>query len=248
MQQFKPTHAFILAAGKGTRLKPYTDAMPKPMVEINGRPIIAHIVDKLKEIGVQNITINLHHLGDRIKDYFKDWTSPQFIFSEETELLETGGGVKLALHTMDNAPFFLINGDAFWEDKIGQESALMQLTKSWDPSKMDILLLLQKSNQMKLTKSIGDYNMKEDGVLTRTSDGSGQYMFTGIRITKPDVFASTRAGAFSFRDCMDKAQEQNRLYGVEYNGQWHHISTPQDLHNVNNAIKSQTTPLQTKGQ
>ena len=234
MTNNKPDHAFILAAGKGTRMRPHTNNIPKPMVIINDRPIIDYTVEKLENAGVKNITINLYYLGDRIENHFKDKRSPNITFSKETELLETGGGVKLALHTMDNEPFYLINGDAFWNDKKGEKTALEQLKTNWNPEKMDILLLLQPVNNMSLTKGVGDYNIDKDGIATRTPDKSGAYMFTGIRIVNPKVFKDTPDGAFSFLECMDKAQKNKRLYGTEYKGNWHHISTPEDLKNINN--------------
>ncbi len=237
MSDKKPVHAFILAAGKGTRLRPHTDDKPKPMVEVDGKPILEHTLEKLVKTGIKHVTINLFYLGDRVKNYFKDYTATNITFSEETELLETGGGVKFALDTMEKKPFYLINGDALWTDKEGQ-NALDQLAEAWNSNKMDILLLLQPVNKMSVTKGVGDYNMDEDGRLTRTADGSGQYMFTGIRITKPSVLDNTPTGAFSFLKCMDNAQEAGTLYGIKHQGKWHHISTPDDLEAVNKVFSA----------
>ncbi len=237
MERIAPEHAFILAAGQGTRMRPHTDDKPKPMVTINNKPILEHTLEKLENAGVKNVTINLYYLGDRIEKHFKDRQAPVITFSHETELLETGGGVKFGLHTMADKPFYLINGDAFWDDT-EELSALDQLAEAWDPDTMNILLLLQPASQMSSTKDVGDYNMTKDGRLTRTDDGSGQYIFTGIRITKPSALDNTPEGAFSFLECMDKAQEAGTLYGIEYKGEWHHISTPEDLDRVNEAFSN----------
>lgn len=245
MKRTPPNHAFILTAGKGTRMRPYTDDKPKPMVDINGKPILEHTLKKLEKAGVENVTINLYYLGDRIKNYFKDRQAPTITFSQETELLETGGGVKLALHTMKGRPFYLINGDAFWQDR-DEQTALGQLAQKWNPDKMDILLLLQPVNKMILTKGVGDYHLKPDNTITRTPDQSGTFMFTGISIVKPEVFNNTPEGAFSFRECLDKAEANEKLCGVEYKGDWHHISTPEDLNNVNEAIASSKNVQETK--
>jgi len=233
----KPDHAFILTAGKGTRLRPYTDSKPKPMVEVNGRPILDHTLEKLKIAGVTNVTMNLFYLGDVIKKHFENYQTPKITFSQETDLLETGGGVKLALEQMGDKPFYLINGDALWDDT-SNVSALDQLANIWNPNIMDILLLLQPVNNMALTKGVGDYNINNDGTIIRTPDQSGEHMFTGIRIVKPEVFKNTPEGAFSFLECMDKAQKNGTLHGVEYKGQWHHISTPKDLESVNYHYKN----------
>ncbi len=234
---YKPDQAFILAAGKGTRLRPYTDNTPKPMVRVDGKPILEHILDKLKEVDVKTVTINLFYLGEKIKSHFKSYTNPTITFSEEEELLETGGGVKKAIHTMQGKPFYLINGDALWSND--NVPALQQLSDAWNPDVMDMLLLLQPTDPNTVSKNSGDYQMSDDGALTRTPDGSGSYMFTGIRITKPNVVEGMPEGAFSFLECMDKAQNQGRLYGIVYDGTWHHISTPQDLDEVNAIFSAQ---------
>lgn len=240
MTQNMPNDAFIMAAGKGTRLRPITDTIPKPMVAVNDKPILEHTLEKLRNEGVENVTINLFYLGDRIKNHFKDTSTPKITFSEETVLLETGGGAKKALNTMKNNPFFMINGDALWEDIDGQDTALKQLSTHWDASKMDILLLLQPTDKMQITQGVGDYNIAPNGQIKRTADLSGTHMFTGIRIVHPCVFNDTPDGAFSFLECMDKAEKEGRLYGVEYDGIWHHISTVEDLKAVNNAYQKHT--------
>ena len=236
----KPESAFILAAGKGTRLRPHTNDKPKPMVVVHNKPIIEHIIDKLSNANIQNITINTSYLGHLIESYFTAHKKINLNFSHEDQLLETGGGVKKALSTMKNKPFYIINGDAYWIDKTRDNTALQLLENNWNANKMDILLLLQPVTKMSATKGVGDYHMNEDGQLKRSLDLTGNYMFTGIRITSPNVFDNTPDGAFSFLECMDTAQENGRLYGVNYQGAWHHISTPNDLNAVNN-LPSDTT-------
>jgi MurNAc alpha-1-phosphate uridylyltransferase len=233
--QNKPDHAFILAAGQGKRLRPYTDTMPKPMVPVNGRPIIDYTVEKLLREGIKNITINLFYLGDRIENYFSGRQDCNFYFSKETALLDTGGGIKAALPSMGNNPFYIINGDAFWSDPAG-ETSLNALAEMWRPDDMDILLLLQPVKTMTLTQGVGDYDLDAQGRAVRARDKNGQYMFAGIRIAKPDIFAESPKGAFSFLELMDKAEAQGRLYGHVHQGEWHHISTPEDLERVNQAL------------
>lgn len=230
----KPKRAFILAAGKGTRLRPYTDDKPKPLVPVNGRAILDYALDKLENAGVHDVTINLYYLGDRIEKYLEDRTAPSITFSKESALLDTGGGVKNALETMKGEAFYLINGDALWVD--GDTPALDNLAKIWNPEIMDILLLLQPVSTMTLTKGVGDYDLGADGKAVRAKNKDGAYMFGGIRITKTDIFDGTPEDAFSFLQLMDEAQSNGRLYGMVHDGQWHHISTPEDLENVNNAM------------
>ena len=238
MSNYRPNNAFILAAGKGTRLRPYTDTMPKPLVPVNGRAILDYTIEKLVKDRVNNITINLNYLGDRIKKHLKNRNNININFSTESELLDTGGGVKKALRTMNNQPFYLINGDALWEDKNPKNSTLTQLANMWDPAKMDILLLLQPVNTMDLTKGVGDYNISNDGVAIRCKNKQGEYMFTGVRIVNPAIFNNTPDKEFSFLTLMDKAEKQGRLHALIHDGVWHHISTPKDLDNVNYAMRT----------
>ena len=237
-QSDKPNSAFILAAGLGKRLRPYTDTVPKPLVPVNGRPILDYTLDKLRADGVDHVTMNLNYLGEKIQDYYADTTEPNITFSPEDELLDTGGGVKKALDTMRGDAFYLINGDALWEDG-PEETTLERLTESWNPETMDILLLLQPVQAMTLTQGVGDYDIDSDGRAIRSLDQTGQYMFGGIRISKKNIFDGTAEGeAFSYLQLMDKAQTAGRLHAVVHDGEWHHISTPADLDRVNEAMKS----------
>lgn len=231
-----PDTAFILAAGKGTRLQPFTDRMPKPMVPIGGKPIIDHILEKLKTEKIRKVVINTHHLRDILEKHLEKTACPQIIFSPEQALLDTGGGVKKALAELGNAPFFMINGDAFWTEKT-DETALGHLSRHWNPEKMDILILLQRVDQMTLTKGVGDYDLGRDGCAIRSKEKRGQYMFAGVRITKPALFERRKQDIFSFLDLMDEAEKKGRLYGLVHEGTWHHISTPEDLENVNAALE-----------
>ncbi|MCI5059692.1 MAG: nucleotidyltransferase family protein [Alphaproteobacteria bacterium] len=228
--------AFILTAGQGTRLRPYTDTLPKPLVPVRGEAILGHTLQKLKNFGIKHVTFNLHYLGDRIENYVtQNHSELSPYFSHEDVLLNTGGGVKKALHSIKGEDFFLINGDALWDDIPDQATALEQLAGAWNPDKMDILLLLQPLKNMALTQGVGDYDVTPDGKVVRSLNKSGACMFTGIRITSPKIFETAPDGAFSYRDLIDKAQTQGRLHSVIYDGQWHHISTPEDLERVNKA-------------
>jgi len=224
--------AFILAAGQGTRLRPHTNTKPKPMVIVAGKPIIEHIVNKCKIVGIKTIIINLYYLGSVIKQYFKN---EDFTFSHEDKTLDTGGGLKHALHHIKDDVFFLINGDAFWEEQ-EDYSALKALNNAWNPSKMDILLLLQPTDTMKLTEGVGDYDIDDQGRAIRSKNKTGQYMFAGVRLTKKSVFDNITEDVFSFLKLMDKAEANQKLYAVINQGDWHHISTADDLRSVNDAL------------
>lgn len=228
-----PNHAFILAAGFGKRLRPYTENMPKPMVAVDGKPMIDHAIDGLQGIGVNSCVINTHYKADVLEDHLAG--RDDILISHEPEILDTGGGLKNGLKLWgENVPkdFFVLSGDSVWENAPSQNT-LEALSKAWDAEKMDILMLLQPVETMLLTKGVGDYDIDEQGRAVRSLNQSGKYMFTSIRINSTHIFEGAPDSPFSYLELMDKAQEQGRLYGLIHKGIWHHISTPQDLETVN---------------
>ncbi len=230
--------AFVLAAGKGTRMAPLTDNLPKPLISLNDRPLLDYVFDYLRAENVQHLVVNAHHFPDKISQYLdgvSGFASVDLV--QEPVLLETGGGLKNAAQFLPkNAPFFMINGDAFWVDKDGTMGALAALSNTFDAKDMDILLLLTPVLRMTLTEGVGDYRMAADGRLTRAQDKTGDLMFTGIRIVHPRILAGMDDGIYSFLQQMDRAEAQGRLYGVVYGGDWHHISTPDDVDRVEKSL------------
>lgn len=223
-----PEKAFLLAAGMGTRLRPHTDTMPKPMVRVAGRPLLDYALDKLAAHGVKDVWINLHYLPEVIKTHLQGRNDLNIHYSEEKTLLNTGGGVKKCLKRLGNDPFLMINGDALWENR--NKEAILQLSEAYAPEKTDILMLLQPVSSMKLTNGTGDYD--GDGInAVRSRDKQGQFMFTGIRIVHPRLFQYPQASPdiFSFLELMDEAEKRGRLHYIIHEGDWHHISTPDDL-------------------
>ena len=110
--------------------------------------------------------------------------------------------------------------------------------EAWDPDKMDILILLQPLEKMSLTHGVGDYDLDQDGRAIRSPDQKGSYMFTSMRINAPHIFNDAPDGAFSYLQLLDQAQTRGRLYGLVHDGNWHHISTPDDVKRVNDALKA----------
>ena len=229
--------AFILSAGFGTRMRPLTDDKPKPMIPLNGTPLLGHALKALNQHGVKRTIINTHYLSDAITDYAKTITDPEIILSHEEDILDTGGGILNALHHIQNDSFFAINGDAFWIDPPQMPGALQALQDAWKPEVMDILILLQPVNRMTLTHGVGDYDIDGQSRAIRSLTKSGTHMFTSLRVQHKRIFNDDNKGeAFSYLKCMDSAQQNGRLYGISYDGDWHHISTPQDLEAVEAAI------------
>ncbi len=228
---FTPDHAFILAAGKGTRLRPYTDSVPKPLVTVGGRTLLDRTLDRLEEAGVTHVTINLHYMAPVLEAHLAKRKSPVITLSYEPELLDTGGGVKKALPALGDKPFYVIAGDALWTDG-PSGNALLRLAAHWDDSRMDILTLMQPLTGMVLTQGLGDYDLREDGKPVRSLDKTGAYMWTNIRINHPRLYTSATDGNFSFLALMDKAESEGRFHALVHDGDWHHISTAADLERV----------------
>lgn len=230
------TQALIMAAGEAKRMRPLTDNLPKPLIEIGGKPILTRIIDNLIDVGVNRVVINGYHAIQPLKDYIQKiktiYPSCEFILSEETELLETGGGTVQALQYLDSTqPFFMINGDAYWVNS-QNGNTLEQLSSEWQKGTYDLLLLMQSTTSMDFTEAVGDYDI-DNGMATRSRGQDGSYMFTGVRICHPKILNGHQATRFSFLNIMDEIENNNRLGGLHHQGEWYHISTPADVDDVN---------------
>src|SRR6201746_2352809 len=162
----KPAKAMVLAAGLGVRMRPLTHRSPKPLVPFGARPLLDHVLDKLAEAGVREAVVNVHYLPDQIIDHVASWMLPHVTISDERDtVLGTGGGVVKALPLLGNAPFFHVNADTLWID--GVRSNLARLAEAFDPSRMDILLLMAPTTSSIGYHGRGDYGMLPDGALRK---------------------------------------------------------------------------------
>ena len=172
-----PRSAMVLAAGLGTRLRPITDTIPKPLVEVNGRPLIDHAIDRLALAGVERVVVNVHYKATMIVQHLAHRGHPHIEFSKEAELLDTGGGVARALPMLGEA-FFVVNSDVFWLD--GREAALLRLARAFDPEATDAVLLLQPTATAVGYDGRGDYSIDARGNPRRRREGGcGPYLFAG---------------------------------------------------------------------
>lgn len=227
-----PDTAMVLAAGRGVRMAPLTDACPKPLLEVGGHPILDRILDKLADAGVRRAVVNTHHLADRLEAHLAGRTAPGITVIREAEVLETGGGVANALPMLGDRPFFVINGDSVWLD--GLRDALHRFAEIWDDGAMDVLLLLYPFARVLGWHGLGDYRMDPNGRLTRRPEGHvAPYAYMGVSILHPRVFDDAPAGPFSLNLIYDRAEEAGRLFGALHDGLWYHVSTPADLEEAN---------------
>jgi MurNAc alpha-1-phosphate uridylyltransferase len=220
--------AMVLAAGLGTRLRPLTESLPKPLVPVAGRTLLDRALDRLAEVGVETAVVNLHHLGDMIAEHLKDRTKPEIVLSRERELLETGGGVRHALSLLGGGPFFAVNADVLWLN--GPFDALARLQRHWRDADMDALLLLHETTVAFGYDGAGDFLADPDGRLARRPEREiAPYLFTGVQILHPRLFRDCPEGAFSLNLLYDRAMAAGRLFGVVHDGEWFHVGTPEGL-------------------
>ena len=216
----------VLAAGLGKRMRPITDAIPKPLVRVGDRALLDHALDRLADAGVATAVINVHYLADQIEGHLQGRKRPKIVVSDERgELLETGGGIKRALPLLGPMPFFVLNSDSLWID--GRTPNLATLRQAWQPQRMDILLLIASCDESLGYEGRGDFSMTTDGRLERRGDrGTVPFVYAGVAILKPQLFDDTPDGAFSLNRLFDRAVATGRLYGQRLDGQWLHVGTP----------------------
>ena len=228
---FRPRRAMILAAGLGTRMRPLTDDRPKPMVAINGRPLIDHTLDRFTDFGVERVVVNLHYRGEVIEAHLKERITPPLHFSHEETLLDTGGGIVHALPQLGDDPFIVANGDALWLN--GPQSALDRMAAVWDDDAMDGLLLLHSTVEAFGYDGLGDFTVDPSGLLARRPEVEvSPYLYAGVQFLHPRLFADAPAGAFSINRLWDQAIKAHRLYGMVHDGEWFHIGTPEGLNDA----------------
>ena len=222
--------AMVLAAGLGTRMRPITETMPKALIEVAGKPIVDHAIDRLVAAGVTRVVVNLHHKGDMLAAHLEARRDVEIVLSEEPELLETGGGILNALPHLGES-FFVVLGDVFWLD--ARVSALTRLAGTFDPARMDGLLLLQRTVTAVGLDGPGDFIADPLGRLRwRLETEIAPHFFAGVQLLHRRILDGATPGNFSLRPYWTRAIEAERLFGIVHDGEWFHIGTPQGLARV----------------
>ncbi len=221
-----PAKAMVLAAGLGVRMRPLTYHMPKPLVRVAGQPLLDHVLDKLAGAGVTEAVVNVHYLPDQIIEHVAARSRPRVIISDErNQVLGTGGAVVKALPLLGHAPFFHLNADTMWID--GVRPNLARLAETFDPDRMDILLLMAPTTSSIGYSGRGDYGMLADGALRKRKEHQVvPFVYAGAAIMSPSLFADAPEGDFSLTKLFDRANEQERLFGLRLDGVWMHVGTP----------------------
>ena len=222
----------VLAAGLGTRMRAVSETIPKPLVPLAGRPLLAYALESLERAGVGEVVVNTHHLAEQIEAFLAGHAArpgaPRIHISREEERLETGGGVRRALRWLGDGAFYVLNSDSVIAEQ--GAPALARLAEAWDGAAMDALLLLCPSARALGCGGAGDFFRGGDGRLSRRGTAAhAPYIFTGAQLLHPRLFAGAPDGAYSLNRHYDEAMVAGRLFGVVHRGHMLHVGSPDGL-------------------
>jgi MurNAc alpha-1-phosphate uridylyltransferase len=222
-----PRTAMVMAAGLGKRMRPLTATRPKPLVEVAGKPLIDHVLDRLRAAGVEQVVVNVHYLADAMEAHLAARASDLGVtISDERQLLlETGGGLVQAAPMISEDTFLVVNSDNLWID--GPADSLRLLASHWREEEMDALLLLIPHARAGNTAGVGDFHMDAAGRLRRRGTGRvAPFVFTGIQIVSKRLLRDAPTGAFSTNVFWDRAIAEKRCFGAVHQGLWFDVGTP----------------------
>jgi len=225
-----PDTAMIMAAGKGTRMRPLTDTKPKPLIEVAGTTLLDHVLDLLRDAGIGRIVVNVHYLAEQIEAHLASHARDfEVVVSDERALLrDTGGGLVQALPLIGADPFFCINADNWFADT--DEHALHRMAAAWDAATMDVLMLVVPTERAGNTQGTGDFDMDHAGRLTREGPKRPRpYVWTGIQMLAKAVVADPPDEVFSTNVFWDRAIATGRCFGLVHDGAWFDVGYPQAI-------------------
>jgi len=225
-----PHTAMIMAAGLGKRMRPLTVTIPKPLIEVNGKALLDHVLDRLRVAGVKKVVVNVHYLADALEAHLANRAEglDVQISDERKQLLETGGGLVRAAPLIDSDPFLALNSDNLWID--GPADTIKLLASQWDDARMDALLLLVPQARALGHKGMGDFHMDRAGRIRRRERSHvAPFVFTGIQMVSKRLLRDAPDGPFSTNILWDRAIEEGRAFGAVHQGLWFDVGTPQSI-------------------
>ena len=225
-----PEVAMVMAAGLGKRMRPLTATRPKPLVEVAGKALLDHCLDRLRAAGVRKAVVNVHYLPDALEAHLSRVKGLEIAVSDERDLLlETGGGLVKAMPLIDADPFLAVNADNLWVD--GPIDTLRHLASHWDDERMDALLLLVPLAQANCHTGSGDFHLGPAGALRRKKPGRvAPFVFTGIQMMSKRLFeGEVPEGPFSTNILWDRAIESGRCFGAVHQGLWFDVGAPPNI-------------------
>jgi MurNAc alpha-1-phosphate uridylyltransferase len=225
-----PHTAMIMAAGLGKRMRPLTATKPKPLIEVGGKALLDHVLERLRVAGVKKVVVNVHYLADALEAHLASRNHGlEVVISDERDLLmETGGGLIRAAPLIDCDPFLALNSDNLWID--GPADTLKLLASQWDGTKMDALLLLVPLARAENHNGMGDFHMGRTGRLRRRERSRvAPFVFTGIQMVSKRLLKDAPEGPFSTNILWDRAIEEGRCFGAVHQGLWFDVGTPKSI-------------------
>jgi len=225
-----PRTAMVLAAGLGKRMRPLTATRPKPLIDVVGKALLDHVLEKLRAAGVEKVIVNVHYLADAVEAHLaKSSHGLEVAISDErSQLLETGGGMVRAQPLIDCDPFLVVNSDNLWVD--GPADTLKLLASHWDGERMDALLLLVPHARAENHRGLGDFHMGRSGRLRRRERNHvAPFVFTGIQMVSKRLLRDSPEGPFSTNILWDRAIAEGRCFGAVHQGLWFDVGTPQAI-------------------
>ncbi len=219
--------AMVLAAGLGTRMRPLTDDRPKALVEVAGKTLIDHVLDRLVEAGIETAVVNVHHFADQMEAHLARRTDLKILISDErAALLDSGGGIKRARPMLGDDPILVANIDSLWIE--GATPALETLKAAWDPELMDLCLLLVPRGQGIGFEGPQGFFRDEAGRLTHSAKPEPPTPFAniGFQIMKPQILDAETDGPFSIVPVWWRLSGEGRLFGAVMDGFWMHVGDP----------------------
>jgi MurNAc alpha-1-phosphate uridylyltransferase len=212
--------ALILAAGRGERMRPLTDDLPKPLLRAGGRPLIDYHIDALVQAGIRNLVVNLSWQGEKLRDYLGDGSryGARISFSEEgPEPLETGGGIHQALGLLGAGPFWVVNGDISCDYRFQQRGLAH--------GHLAHLVLVANPTH----HPAGDFVLRDGMVQGSDAPAEGRLTFAGISLLDPTLFAGCRPGRFPLAPLLRAAAARGQVSGERFPGRWTDVGTPERL-------------------
>ena len=235
-----PEVAMVMAAGLGKRMRPLTATRPKPLIEVAGKPLIDHALERLSAAGVRKAVVNVHYLADAVEAHLRTrGNGLETVISDERRLLlETGGGLVKALPLIDADPFLVVNSDNLWVD--GAQDSLRQLAAHWDDAQIDALLMLVPLAAAHCHGGRGDFHMSPAGALTRRrARGVAPFVYTGIQMLSKRLFEGELPdGAFSTNLLWDRAIAAGRCFGAVHQGLWFDIGRPENIRKAEDILRA----------
>ncbi|MDE1993209.1 MAG: nucleotidyltransferase family protein [Rhizobiaceae bacterium] len=233
--------AMVMAAGLGTRMRPITDTIPKPLVKIAGKPMIDYALDALRDAGVEQVAVNVHHHADQMEAHLRAYRGLEILISDERDaLMNNGGGLAKGLKLLGRDPVFVMNSDLFWVgETAGRPTNLEHLAGFFDAATMDMAMLCVELDKTTGHNGKNDFSLAADGRLSRYDSAVGNgVVYAGTLVMTPAILDDAPDDAFNINTYYNKSIATGRLYGTMLDGHWLTVGTPEAIDEAEETIRT----------